>query len=204
MTITGFEFLGTDCGVDVGTAIEGNFPSSAGRPSCPPDGLGPQLPPRGPDAQLSALARMVFPPRIEKLAQSVDFQVRDYAMVLPAVVGGTVVSAALRFVVPQGMIGWLQQFSIYTLTPSALLSAQWTVRINQGPVPGFDAAQNPPGIANFVYITTDDMRVQIPSGAVVDILITNLNGNAGFVVGGDLAGWYHPIAAEARAWNLNL
>jgi len=150
----------------------------------------------------SGISRIVFPPRIEKLAASVDFAVRDYIMVLPAVIGGIVQSVALSFTVPTGQVGWLQQFSLYTLTQTAATRAQWTVRINGGPVPGFDAAQNPPGIANFVYITSDDMRVRVPGGATIDIVVTNLSG-AALTVGGDLAGWYHPESAEQRAWGLD-
>ncbi len=202
--LPGFEWLDDQAGQDVGTALEGQFPGPGGAPGCTPMSGGPRLPPRGPEAALAVLARMIFPPRIEKLAQSQDFSVTDYAMILPAGVGSTITSAALRFQVPQGQIGWLQEWDLYALTPTAGLSAQWTIRINGAPVPGFDTKQNPPGTAFFYLIGDDEMRIRLPNNCVLDLLITNLNANGPWTVGGDLAGWYHPESAEARAWNLNL
>lgn len=197
--------IGNPTGTDVALsrAMQGVLPS--GMEQCPPvPDSGIMLPPRGPDIPVSSLVRLIYPPRIEKLAASIDFSVRDFAMVLPAGVGSTIVSAVLSFTVPTGQVGWLQQSSIYLLTPTAATTAQWTVRVNGGPVPGFDTTQNPPGIANFVYITADDMRIRVPSGATVDILITNLSAAGPWTLGGELAGWYHPIGAELRAWNLDV
>lgn len=188
-------------GIDVGTAIEGDFPSPAGTLPCPPPGTGPQLPPRGRDAASSVVTRMVFPPKLVKLDVSQDFNVNNYALVLPAVVGAQVIVPG--FQLPVGCVGFLQSFDLYVLTPTAATSVQWTVRINQGPVPGFDNVQNPPGMAFFDLIGSDEMQVRIQSGALVDVLITNLNGNGPWTVGADFAGWYHPEQAEQRAWNLN-
>lgn len=200
-----WEGVGNAPGTDVALsrAVESVLPS--GMEQCPPiPGMGIQLPPRGPDIPTSTISRIIYPPRIEKLQASVDFSARNYNMALAAGIGNTVASPVLSFTVPTGQVGWLQQFSLYTLTQTAATTVQWTVRINGGPVPGFDAIQNPPGIANFVYITADDMRVRVPGGATVDVLITNVGVGGPWVVGGDLAGWYHPESAEQRAWGLDV
>lgn len=192
-------------GNDVANArsISGLLPSGEEQCATIP-GTGMLLPPRGPNIAESAITRLIFPPRLEKLAASVDFHAQDFNMTLAAVAGATVSSVALSFTLPTGQVGWLQEFSLWLLTPTALTSASWQVRINDAPVPGFDNVQNPPGIANLIYITTDDMRVRLPNAARIDIVITNVNGNGPWTVGGDLAGWYHPEIAERRAWNLDV
>ena len=124
-------------------------------------------------------------------------------MILPAGIGATVSSPTLVFQAPKDSVGWLQQFSIYTLTPSALTYASWAILINNGPVAGFDNVKNPPGIANLVEVFTNAMRVRIPMGAKVAIRITNIDGSGPWTVGGKLAGWYHPKVAEDRAWGIN-
>lgn len=143
--------------------------------------------------------RIVYPPRIEKLLSSQDFHVGDFAMTLAAGAGSTVTSAALSFRVPDSMVGWLQYFSIYVLAQTALTSARWDVRINQGPISGLNW-QNPPGVANLVLREFSDVRVRLPMNATVDIIVTNLNANGPWTVGGELSGWYHTQADEVRVY----
>jgi len=190
---------------DVSETQRFRFPNPSGQ-SPPPSfdtGSSPQLPPRGEDAADAPFTRLIFPPRIEKLVASRDFNAQDYQMALAGVVGATVQSANLSFTVPKDQFGWLQQFTLYILSPTANTRVRFQVRINQGPVPGFDNIENPPGVAQFILIGYDDMRVRIPTGATVDVLITNLSANAE-TVGGALGGWYHPEAAELRAWNADI
>lgn len=146
----------------------------------------------------SPFARMIFPPRIEKLLSSVDFQAVDFAVALAAGVGSQATSPKLLFQLPQTMIGWLQEFSLYVLSQTALTSVQYTLRINQQPVPGFDNLQNPPGVANLVLIDKNDLRISIPNNATIDVLFTNLNANGPWTVGGRFAGWFHPWDAEEQ------
>jgi hypothetical protein len=94
-------------------------------------------------------------------------------------------------------VGWLQGFTLYLLSPLATTRLNWAVRINQGPVPGFDNIQNPPGVANFELIITNDMRIRVPNGATVDVAITNLDG-AAVTAGSIIQGWYHPSTDELR------
>lgn len=198
MLIPGFEWMEQAAGVDVGTTRDMQFTSPDGLPDCPADGGAPRLPPRGVSAGRMGLTRMVFPPRIEKLAVSVDFNINNYALILPAGAGNTVVLSG--FQIPQGYIGWLQQTFLYTLAPTANTSASWMVRINGAPVPGFDNIQNPPGIANLLLMPTDDMRIRLTNGCVVDVVITNLNAFGPWTVGAGLSGWFHPEVAERRAF----
>ena len=163
------------------------------------NGIGVIGSPPGPGdiAAKSPHARLVFPPRIEKLLSSQDFTGADFAMTLPAGVGATVVSTNLQFQVPQSMVGWLQFFSLYVLSQTANTAATFTVRINQGPVAGL-TKQNPPGVANLVLREFTDIRVRIPNGGLVDVVVTNLNANGPWTVGGEISGWYHPQADEQR------
>lgn len=196
--IPGFEWLEDPAGNDVRNARQGNFMSPSGVADCPTPGGAPQLPPRGPSADSIGVTRLIFPPRIEKLYVSQDFNTQRNSLILPAGVGSTVVLPG--FQVPQGMIGWLQQTYLYILTPTALTTATWTVRINQAPVSGFDNIINPPGIANFIIIPTDDMRIRLPNSCVVDVIITNNSAAGPWTVGAGLSGWTHPEVAERRAF----
>ena len=196
------DFAKITAGVDVQGNRGGWFSPPSGPADCP-TGLAPAPSPRNLDISDAALVRLLFPPKVEKLASSQDFNVNDYRVILPAGVGSSVTPATLVFQTPKDQVGWLQQFSIYTLNPSALTYAQWTVLINGAPVSGFDNVANPPGIANLVEVFTNNMRVRIPMGAKVSLMITNLDASGPYTVGGKLAGWYHPKVAEDRAWGID-
>lgn len=184
-------------GMDFAEGRGGSFagPSVSGLMPPPP----PMSPPRIPVASEAPFARIVFPPRIEKIPTSADFNVVDYAMAVPAGVGSVVTSAALSFALPATQVGWLQQVFLYVLLPIATTQLSWSVRINGGSVPGFTGLRNPPGAANFLLITTNDVRVRLPQGSTVDVQITNVDG-AAITAGGLLAGWYHPLADELRVY----
>jgi hypothetical protein len=187
---------------DVRVAHQFRAPTPSGQPACPPPNpyAPPGIAPRGQDIALAKLVRSIQPPRIEKIGASQDFRINSNSLILPAGAGATVVLPS--FTLPTGQVGWLQQFSLYTLAPDATLQAQWKVRINSGPVPGFDNLLNPPGIANLLIDGEDDMRVRLDIGVTIDVLITNLGGSGPWTVGALLAGWHHPLAAEKRAWGL--
>lgn len=159
-----------------------------------------QQPGRGDIASRAPMQRLIYPPRIEKLPASQDFNVQDFAMTLGAGAGSTITSTNLLFEVPTNMVGWLQNFTFYILTPTANTSVQFAVRINQSPVPGFDNRQNAPGVANFVLAEYNDLRVRLPMGCMVDVIATNLNANGPWTVGGLLSGWYHPPSEEQRVF----
>jgi hypothetical protein len=160
---------------------------------------GPGMPPRVEAASDSPIIRVQQDPRIEKLRESVDFNAQNYALALAAGAGSVV--AGPTFQVPQNQVGWLQSSGLYLLTPTAATSVTLQIRINSGPVPGFDNLQNVPGIANFVvFPLEDDMRVRIPNNALVETFIFNNNANGPWTVGAFLSGWYHPLAAEEQAW----
>lgn len=175
------------------------FPGSAGdyRTLPPSQSPGPQLPPRGAVPAESPFSRVQFPPRMEKIQGSTDFRVQDFALALPAGIGSTVVGPS--FTLPRDQVGWLQNNAIYVLTPTAATVFSMAVLINGGPVPGFDNIQIPPGIANFVLLGDDDMRVRLPNNCTVSLLFTN-NSAPAWTVGGLLQGWYHPISSEERVW----
>jgi hypothetical protein len=157
----------------------------------------PAAPPQSPEARRETVGRtqVVYPPSVEKLPESVDFVAQDYAIALAAVLNQTASSANLRFVLPPGNVGWLQGFTVYVLTPTALTSVQWQLRINGGPVPGW-TIQNSPGVANIYRDDFSDLRVRLGDSSVVDVLITNLNANGPWTVGGRIQGWFHSATAE--------
>lgn len=162
---------------------------------------GLSIPPGRSDIAAQApMQRIVYPPRIEKLLTSQDFNVSEWAMTLPAGAGSTVVSTIAVFEAPASMVGWLQNFSLYLLTPTAATTVSFAIRINQGPVPGFDNYQNSPGVANLYREDYNDIRVRIPMGGVVDVLVTNLGAGGPWTVGCRLAGWYHSSADELRVY----
>ncbi len=188
---------------DVAAARGLNSPSPGGDPSCPPPhrSLPPGIAPRAANIQDAALVRSIQNPRVVKLGQSTDFRINDNTLILPAGIGATVLSPL--FTLPRGQGGWLQQWGLYTLAPDATTQAQWKILVNGAPVPGFDNLLNPPGIARFVVDGDDDMEVRLPTGAKVQMLITNLAASGPWTVGALLAGWYHPLATEEALWGLS-
>lgn len=176
-------------------ALDFRFPPATGISVA--GGEGVQPPPHIDPPGAAPFVRLQFPPRIEKIAGSVDFRKQDYRLALPAGVGSTVDGPFFRL--PQDQVGWLQNNLIYVLTPTAAILFSMAILINDGPVPGFDDIQIPPGLAQFVVLGDDDMRVRIPNAAKVSLRFTNILGVAA-TVGGLIQGWYHPLAAESRVW----
>lgn len=188
-------------GGDVQQIRSMRFPQPGGVPyQQAPEGTGPQLPIANDPPSMGQYVRSVRPPWTEKIGSvSRDFQVADYSMALAALAGATVTSTSLIFTLPASQVGWLQELSMYILSPTALADVRYTVRINGGPVPGFFRIPIFPGAANFEVIDKVDLNVRIPMGGTVDMIIENGNANA-FTVGGRLAGWYHPKDSELRFW----
>ena len=191
-----------------GQGVSGNrgmiFTPPSGDPSCDPTpGMAPAPAPRGFDVRNSPTVRLLYPPKVLKLGSSQDFKANDYRVILLAGVGTFIEPPTLMFQIPKDQVGWLQQFSLYTLNPSAATYASWSIRINGAPVSGYDNVLNPPGIANLVEVFTNNMAVRLGMGTKVQIRITNVDGSGPWTVGGLLAGWYHPRVAETRAWDID-
>lgn len=148
-------------------------------------------------AQHSDFVRVIYPWWVNKLPSSQDFNAQDFAMAVPAGVGSTVVSGALRFAMPQTMIGVIQIFGLYILSPVATTQLQFTLRINEAPVSGWDNVRFPPGAANFIVQNFSNLQVKVSPASVVDVLITNIDG-AAITAGGKIAGWYNPQSEVAR------
>lgn len=176
------------------------FTPPGGGENCPEPGMSPGAAPRNLDINDASLVRLLYPPKVLKLAASQDFNVNDYRTALPAGVGSFV--DVISFRVPNDQVGWLQQFSLYTLNQTAATYASWAILMNGSPVSGFDDVRNPPGIANIVELFTNGMAVRIPMANTVTLRVTNIDGSAA-TVGGKLAGWYHAKVAEDRAWGIN-
>lgn len=151
---------------------------------------------RGP-AQDAPPVRNIFPPWVYKLPASQDFNSNRFDLALAAAAGATVIP--VTFDMPPTFVGYLQIFGIYILSPTALQDITFTLRINNGPVQGWDNIKFPPGVANFVVQNFGDLQVPIPDSAHVDVLVTNNNANA-FTVGAKIAGWYHPWNEEQRIY----
>jgi hypothetical protein len=144
--------------------------------------------------------RVVFPPWVYKLPMSQDFNRNSFSEVLAAVAGTAITPVALTFELPPNAVGYIQIFGIYTLTQSALTDVTWTLRVNDGPVSGWDNIRNPPGVANLFAQNFSDLQVRIPAGGTVSILITNNTAQGPWTVGGKIAGWYHPEIEEKRIY----
>ena len=172
------------------------------KPAVPPDVPNRLLNIGGPSgvADQSPLQRVVFPPRVEKLLSSQDFNAQDWNVTLAAGAGAQAVSTNLIFTLPRGMVGWLQNLSIYVLSMTNGTLVTFQLRINQSPVSGFDNLQNSPGVANLFRVDNNDMRIRIPDGAIVDVLFINNNANGPWTVGARIAGWYHPWSDEESTY----
>ena len=145
----------------------------------------------------SPLVRNVYPPWVYKLPTSQDFNAEAYNAAIAAAIGATVTIA--QFQLPQTMVGWIQIFSIYVLSPTALQSVTWTLRINGAPVGGWDNVRFPPGVANFGVRDFSDVQVRIPNGGLVSITATNGSADA-WTIGAKVAGWFHTENEEQRIY----
>jgi hypothetical protein len=188
-----------------GVGVSGNrgmifTPPGAAAGCDPVSGMAPAQAPKGLDINDASLVRLLYPPKVLKLASSRDFNANDYRTALPAGVGSFV--DVVTFQVPKDQVGWLQQFSLYTLNQTAATYASWAILLNGAPVSGFDDVRNPPGIANIVELFTNAMAVRIGMGQKVTLRVTNIDGSAA-TIGGKIAGWYHPKVAEDRAWGID-
>src|SRR3982751_4231662 len=100
----------------------------ANRFNIPAGGAGGAAPQeRRPLSEQSTVTRIIYPPSVEKLPESVDFNAQDFAIALAAVSGQTASSTSLRFTIPRGTVGFIQGFSTYLLTPTALTTVQWSL-----------------------------------------------------------------------------
>jgi len=190
-----------DADVVAARGLDGPSPSGV-LPCEPPDRARPPgIAPRAADIAHAGIVRAIQPPRIVKLASSTDFRINDNHLVLPAGIGSQVRSPS--FTLPRGQAGWLQEWGMYVLAPDATTNAQWKILVNGGPVPGFDNLLNSPGILRLFLDGDDDMEVRLPTGAKIEMLITNLAASGPWTVGALLAGWYHPLATEEALWGLS-
>lgn len=148
--------------------------------------------------QTAPLVRTIYPPWQRKLPSSYNFNRNTYDSALAAVIGATVIPVS--FTLPPTYIGYVTVFGIYILSPTAAQDVTFTLRVNSGPVEGWDNWQFPPGVANFVVQNVSDEPVcWIPDGATVDVLVTNGSADA-WTVGAKIAGYYHPRTEEERVF----
>lgn len=165
---------------------------------------GPSGPPPQPTGEENAtnnapFTRMQFPPWIEPLPSSLNFYAGAFTTAIPGVVGIEV--PIVDFTIPSAQVGYLQNVTQYILTPLDTMRLQWTVKVNGGPVAGFDKLLNPPLQARALYIPLGNLRVRLIQGARVQLVITNLSGVA-CTAGGEIGGWYHDQLVEQRAWGV--
>lgn len=165
-----------------------------------PIGTGPSGPPPIVEqGGAAALVRSIAPPWREKLGPvSRDFNVQDFELTLAAGAGSTIESPTFRL--PSANVGWLQQFQLYVLSQTAATSIEWSLRFNGGAVPGFSNKRNFPGVANLEAVDLNGLQVRIPMGALISVVVTNLNAAGPWTVGTGFAGWHHSLQAELDRW----
>jgi len=149
-------------------------------------------------SERAPFSRMVFPPWVYKLPISQDFNVNVFSSTLGAGAGSVIVPAS--FQLPIGMVGYVQIMGLYIQSPTNLTDITFQLRLNQGPVSGWDNIQFPPGVANFVVQNFSDLQVRIPNGAEVDVNVTNNSAAGPWIVGAKVSGWYHPEIEEQRIY----
>jgi hypothetical protein len=149
-------------------------------------------------ANNAPLVRNIYPPWVFKLPMSQDYNDNLFTSVLAAGAGNTVIP--VTFTLPPSFVGWEQIFGIYILTPTALTDITFTLRVNGGPVQGWDNIKFPPGAANFVVQNFADLQVRVPNSGKVDVVVTNNSAAGPWTVGAKIAGWYHPETEERRIY----
>lgn len=146
-------------------------------------------------ADSAPLVRNIYPPWVFKLPMSKDFNRNAFTTVLAA--GAT--AELVSYQIPQAMVGWVQIFGIYILSPTALQSIVFTLRINGGPVEGWDNIVFPPGVANFIVQNFSELQERVPNSGLITVTAMN-NGVGAFTVGAKISGWYHPETEEQRIY----
>ena len=152
--------------------------------------------PSGP-ANTTPFVRNVYPPWVYKLPSSQDFNAEAYDVALAAVIGTTVTITS--FQTPPTFVGYVQVFSIYVLSPTALQDVTWTLRVNGAPVGGWDNVMFPPGVANFGVRDFSDVQVRVTNGALITVTASNGSADA-WTVGAKISGWFHSESEEQRIY----
>lgn len=147
-------------------------------------------------AESAALYRSISPPWVYKYPMSAAYNRNVFSSILAAGAGSVVVP--VEFTLPPTFVGWQQIFGIYVLSPTALTDITFTLRINGGPVEGWDNIQPPPGVANFIVQNFSDLNERVPNGGRIDVLVTNNSAAGPWTVGAKIAGWFTPESEEDR------
>jgi hypothetical protein len=146
---------------------------------------------------VSQFSRQIPAPWENPYPFSYQFNRNVFNSALAGAAGATVIP--VTFTLPETYMGWLNWFGIYILSNTINQDITFTLRVNDGPVEGYDNWQFPPGAANFVVQNITGVSLKLPVGARVDVLVTNNNANA-FTVGAKIAGWYHSEIEENRVY----
>lgn len=142
-------------------------------------------------------ALQIFPPWLYPIDSAVDFQPRADGVALAA--GATETPADTVLQLPAGYAGVIRFVSIFVDSPTTALDVSWALRINGGPVPGWNNLRSFPRSANNISITFEGV-VQVPQNATIDITIVEHGGALAWTVGASYGGWQWPTAAELELY----
>lgn len=130
-----------------------------------------------------------------KPPEGIDFFARMTGS-LPAGAGSTLVlspSPPLR-VLPD-YAGVVAGVTIFVDAPTSSLDIYFSLRINGGPVQGWDRLAPFATAANAIIMPFPG-TLQIPGNTQLDVLVTNNNASGPWNVGASIAGWSWPKIAE--------
>ena len=119
-----------------------------------------------------------------------DFTAIEKAEVLVAVAGTVLALPGATFQLPPGdFIAVVKAVTIFIDAPTLLTDVNWQLRINNGPVAGWDNLSTFPRVATNLSIDFGG-TVFVSQGAQISMVAIN-NANTGpWTVGGQITGWY--------------
>lgn len=119
-----------------------------------------------------------------------DFTAIDKATVVAAVAGTVVSLPGTQFRLPTGdFLAVVKAVTIFVNAPGLTLDVDFQVRVNNGPVPGWDRLSSFPRVAANLSIDFGG-TIFVPQGALIEMVAINNAATGPWTVGGQLTGWY--------------
>ena len=135
---------------------------------------------------------VMFPPEIYPSKEAQSFNITGTATIGPGPTALAALTAA--FQLPVNMIAVVREI---TLNVNALLVTSlitFSLRFNQGPVPGFDNLFVAPRAAASVSIaySPESVLVRVPDGSTIDIAVVVADVGGTYQMTANFRGWWYP------------
>lgn len=139
----------------------------------------------------SPLSMVVFPPEIYPTADAQTFNVVGTATLGPGPVASTVIAGPLQL--PTNMVGVVREITLVVNNVLVTSLVTFSLRFNQGPVPGFDNLFIAPRAAASVAVSypPESVLQRVGDGTTIDISAVVADAGT-YQMTATFRGWWYP------------